>query len=56
MNGLDTTALWQKAEELAQKKIDLMYPPEQKDIRARKFDEFRNMYYREMAFPPKRSG
>lgn len=46
----ELTAIWmEKAKREAQRQVDLMYPPDQKDIRERKLKEFTDMYFRQYA-------
>lgn len=51
---LDHEALRKLAAADAQRTVDAMYPPEQKDIRERKLKEFTDLYYRQMVTPPER--
>ena len=51
MNPLDTTKIWERAKEKAQRDVDRMYPPDQVQIRKAKLDELTRIYYRQMAFP-----
>lgn len=52
---LDHEALWKRAEEMAQRKIDLLYPEEDEGIRATMFEKYRDRYYHEMVTPPSKA-